>query len=60
MYVKYACMHGFQIKVKKEQKYGIKLTWVIRWLLKVFGVLASRESLALNLSYFLAIFLFFK
>ena len=45
-------MHGFEIKVKKEQKYWIKLIQVLRCLIKVFRGLASIESIALTLSNF--------
>ena len=45
-------MHGFEIKVKKKQKYWIKLAWVFGWLIKDFCDYASRESLLLTLSYF--------
>ena len=53
-------MHGFYLKVKKERKYWVGLIWVLRWLIKCFRVLASIESLALTLSYSVAIFMFFK
>ena len=26
-------MHGFKIKVKKEQKYLVKLIWEMRWMI---------------------------
>ena len=29
-------MHGFKIKVKKEQKYLVKLIWEMRWMINVF------------------------
>ena len=38
--------------MKKERKYWIKLTWVLTCLIELFGVFASRESLALAHSYF--------
>ena len=53
-------MHDFLIKVKKERKYWIELLRVLRWMMKVFSVLVSIESLASTLSHLLAIFLFFK
>ena len=49
MYVKYAL---FLNESERKTKYGIKLTWVLRELIKVFGVIASRESLTITLSYF--------
>ena len=35
-------MHGFEIKVKKEQEYRIKLIYVLRCLINLFRVLVSR------------------
>ena len=57
MHEKYA---WFLNKSEENRKYWIKLTWVLRWLIKVSGVLASRQILALTLSYCLVIFLLFK
>ena len=45
-------MHGFEIKVKKEQKYWIKLIQVLRCLIKVFRGFVSIESIVLTLSNF--------
>ena len=38
--------------MKKEHKYWVKLTWVLRWIIKVFDVAASRENVALAVSNF--------
>ena len=41
-------MHGFSIKGTKEQKFWIKLIEDLRWLVKVFRILASTENLVLT------------
>ena len=43
-------MHGFWTKRIKEQKSWIKLIQNLRGLVKVFAILASRESLVLTLN----------
>ena len=51
-------MHGFYIKRTKGQKFWIKLTQDLTVLLKVFSILASRESLVMTLNYFQSFFVF--
>ena len=45
-------MDSFWMKSKKEEKCWITLIQHLRWLDKVFSVIASLESLVLTLSYF--------